>query len=354
MSSVASAQSWPNDSPHPQTKAAGPSIEWETVECLMCGGGDSEPVVFAADPTTHLGGTFRVVRCCDCGLTFTNPRPTQASIGIFYPDDYKPHVGRAWDSGWQSRVRRQLERSVLRAQFGYPLQPVDRLTAMVSVVARIRINRSRQRQWWIPFRQPGRLLDFGCGAGDFLRRMREFGWSVEGMDISADVAGDVKNRTGIPVHVGTLPHSDIQPGAYDAVTMWNSLEHVHEPRHVVQAAQTALRPGGILVIGVPNVASWSFEKFQQDWHGLELPRHLTHFAPSTLRNLVEAEGFRFLSIQQIARGGWFRKSVRNATASGLAPWWLRACRWKPIGQAVADWTERVGRADFIRLIAEKK
>ncbi|MGH7129890.1 MAG: methyltransferase domain-containing protein, partial [Planctomycetaceae bacterium] len=137
------------------------------------------------------------------------------------------------------------------------------------------------------------------------------------------------------------------------LTMWNALEHVHQPRETVRAAAAALRRGGLLVIGVPNFDSWSFEKFQHHWHGLELPRHLTHFTPQTLCELLAREGLRVLSMQHVARVGWVRRSARRAQASGWGTAALHACRFKPIGLRVADWTERRRRGDFIRAIAEK-
>ena len=328
-------------------------LDLETVDCLLCGGSGFETVIARSDPTTGIGGNFRIVRCRDCRLSFTNPRPRETDIGLFYPDEYGPYIPREWNQSWRGRVQRGLERSVLRTHYGYPPQPLGRWTALLARLGRAGMRRSRQRQSWIPFREPGRLLDFGCGAGDFLRRMQEFGWSVEGLDMSSTVAGRLQTQTGIRVHVGTFPHPDILPDSYDAVTMWHSLEHVHHPREVVRSAATALRSRGILVVGVPNFASWSFKHFQKSWYALELPRHLSHFTPETLCELLGREGFQVLSLQHIARSGCLRKSAHRAAKSGWGPWWLRACRWKPMGLPVANWTERTQQADFIRVIAEK-
>ncbi|MGE3315142.1 MAG: class I SAM-dependent methyltransferase [Planctomycetaceae bacterium] len=331
------------------------SVELEAVDCLLCGGQDHETVIVASDPVTKIGGNFRVVRCRDCGLSFTNPRPTINSIGRFYPDSYGPYTGRDEDALTTGGWRHTLTQAVMRADFGYPpAAPIDLKTRMLALAGRMTMRRSRQRQSWIPFRAPGRLLDFGCGAGDFLKRMRELGWTVEGMDFSEKVAREIFDSSGIRVHLGSLPHPDIRPEQFDAVTMWNSLEHVHQPREVVRAAGQALRRGGLLVVGVPNFESWSYEHFRDSWYALELPRHLTHFTPETLCETVCREGFKVLSIQQIARAGCLRKSARRATASGSRPAWLRAARWKPWGLMLADYSERIGRADFMRVIAEKR
>ena len=244
--------------------ANGVVIETETVDCLMCGGDDFETVIIASDPTTGIGGRFRVVRCRDCRLAFTNPRPTPTSIGPFYPDDYQPYISRPWSNTARDRRRRSLEAAVLQRYFGYPGESSNWKNRWRAWWGKRRIRRSRQRQSWIPFREPGRLLDFGCGAGMFLREMHEFGWSVEGLDFSLAMARQVGEEHGIKVHVGTLPHADVTPQSFDAVTMWNSLEHVFQPRETVRHAGTALRSGGLLVVGVPNFDSWSFQTFQQE------------------------------------------------------------------------------------------
>lgn len=325
-------------------------IELERADCPLCGGHRHDTVVVASDSLTGLGGTFCVVRCRDCQLAFTNPRPTPTCISLFYPKNYRPFSGREWA---ESRpLRRSLEQAVLSRLYGYQPQPADRNTVLLSYLGRMTIRRSRQRLAWIPFRDPGRLLDFGCGAGRFLEKMRAFGWSVEGLDISPRVAGRLQSA-GIPVHVGTLPHPDLEPDSYDVITMWNSLEHVHQPRDVVRSAGRLLRRGGLLVIGVPNFASWSFRTFREDWYALELPRHLVHFTPRTILDLVVREGFRVLSLKHVARSGCLRKSARRAVEHGGLPWRWTACRWKLWGLPVAQWTERTQQADFIRLVAEK-
>ncbi len=344
--------------PHGQTNcpqySSEEAVELETVDCLLCGGRNFEPVIVAPDPVTKIGGLFQVVRCRDCGLAFTNPRPTMNSIGQFYPESYAPYSGRESDEQLPGSWRHTLTRAALRAGYGYPPQPAGLSTELLALLARMTMRRTRQRQSWIPFRAPGRLLDFGCGAGDFLKRMRSLGWNVAGIDFSEKVAREIEQSSGIRVHVGSLPHPEIAPGSFDAVTMWNSLEHVHSPRAVVQAAWQALRPGGLLVVGVPNFDSWSFQAFRENWYALELPRHLTHFTPATLTELVAGEGFDVLSVDQIARAGCLRKSARRAAGKRSVSRWARATRIKPWGLLVADWTEESGRADFMRLVAEKR
>lgn len=326
----------------------------ETVDCPNCGGSRHETVIVAEDDLTHLGGTFRIVRCRDCQLAFTNPRPSAASLAQFYPADYSPHLEKEPSErargGWKGR----LELALLRRYYGYPPQPTGPLTALASIAGRVVIRRTRARERWVPFRAPGRLLDFGCGAGDFVKQMRHYGWNAEGLDFSPRMVEVLRQKGEFRAYLGTLPHPDVPAGSLDALTMWHSLEHVPFPNQILRAAAEALRRRGVLGITVPNFASWSFHQFQGDWFGLALPRHLSHFTPQTLRRMVEDAGFRLLLLEQVGRDGWIRKSARASALNERGPRHLTWLRSKSFAALVARWTELTGQADSFRLVAEKK
>src|SRR5436305_600698 len=123
--------------------------------------------------------------------------------------------------------------------------------------------------------------------------------------------------------VGTLPHSDLASGSFDVITMWQSLEHVHHPLPVLAEAQRLLVPGGTLVVSVPNIDSLPFRWFGTSWIGLDLPRHLTHFTPPTLRLMLEHAGYRIGSLQLIRHSDWLRSSARLAARQGRGARWQR-------------------------------
>lgn len=327
-------------------------VEWEETACLLCRSTDYTTVLAWHDE--QLGAELKVVRCRTCDLTFTNPRPTPATIGHFYPNDYSCYeIRSAISPRLKARLRARLQRLVLRCDFGYPPQPVSGLARCGSRLARHCLRGGLRRSEWIPYRGQGRLLDFGCGAGAFLERMRGLGWQVEGLDMSSVAAHAVMRERGIKVHVGTLPHAALQPQSFDCVTMWQALEHVHQPRETVREAHRLLRGQGLLVVAVPNLASWSFDHFGRQWFGLDVPRHLTHFTPDTLNALLAAEGFRVLRMTFVGTDGWIRQSARRLVANGSGKSRLSAFRWKPLAQAAAAISERCRRADDMVLLAER-
>jgi 2-polyprenyl-3-methyl-5-hydroxy-6-metoxy-1,4-benzoquinol methylase len=275
--------------------------------------------------STEVGQWFLVVQCQDCGLCFTNPRPTVRSIAQFYPDDYRPH---------QMRKRGARPRWL------------------------------RWPHWWpagenyrkvLPVHGRGRLLDFGCGGGSYLQRMQSQGWEVTGLDFSASTVARLRSELGLTVLAGTLPHPDLrEPETFDVITMWQSLEHVHEPMKVLRAAHRLLAPGGKLVVAVPNVDSLPFRWFGQAWSGLDLPRHLTHFAPWTLRLMLHRSGFRTGRVTMVRHSSWLRNSARQACRLPHAERWHRwLCSRTPSN--LTTWYSCLTRqSDCMMLTAIKK
>jgi 2-polyprenyl-3-methyl-5-hydroxy-6-metoxy-1,4-benzoquinol methylase len=307
-------------------------------------------VIEAKDALGFGPGSYTLVRCGGCRLAYVRTRPAEAAMARFYPEDYEPYAPKE-DEG-EGAPPRRFAKALLRVDLGYPPQPPGLGTRLLAAIARRRLS-ARQRQRWLPFVPGGRLLDVGCGAGRYLVQMRGLGWSVEGLDASDAAARALRERTGVHVHVGTLPHPTLAPASFDAVTLWASLEHVHQPRATLEAVRDLLKPRGVLALSVPNLASWSFSTFGAGWYGLDLPRHLTHFTPSTLEELVRRAGFEPLEVTQVGRAGWIRRSVKRARDLGLAC--PEHARWAGgrASRRQAAATEAAGQADSLRLLARR-
>jgi hypothetical protein len=131
------------------------------------------------------------------------------------------------------------------------------------------------------------------------------------------------------------------------------LEHVHDPHPVIAAAAEALRPGGLLVISVPNLASWPHRYFGADCWALELPRHLLHFTPVTLRRLMETHGLSVSELRIVARKSWMRRSFAAARRRGDRRWVTRLAALPGVTSMLTNWTARTGRADCMTILARK-
>jgi 2-polyprenyl-3-methyl-5-hydroxy-6-metoxy-1,4-benzoquinol methylase len=300
-----------------------PLIEWEEPDCLLCGGRDWSPLVEATDSTAGGSGLwFAAVQCQRCGLCFTSPRPSPDSMGQFYPAVYRPHR----TPSLRARRRIRLPRLKRRSHAEY-----------------------RRLAW----RGQGRLLDFGCGGGSFLARMHRQGWQVAGLDISTAAVQRVRSELGLRAYVGSLPHPELRPGSFDVITMWHSLEHVHAPLDVLREAYRLLAPGGQLLIAVPNIDSLPFRWFGAAWYGLDLPRHLTHFAPWTLQVILGRVGFRLGRICMVRHSEWLRSSAKLACQTGHASLWHRCLRKKVVSRLATWYCYLTQQADCIMVTAER-
>ena len=318
-------------------------ITWEHVACPLCEG-DSPRTLLEMDlPPDEQRCT--VAECEACSMVYLTPRPDAGSIGQYYSRDYKPYQCRSARSGSWTAIKQRLTQSVLAARLGYPLENRHWVDSILGPALAPFLLPSQDSITRIPYHGEGKLLDFGCGAGWLAHRLQQRGWDVTGIDFSPIAAQQVRESYGIPVHVGSLPHSAIAPESFDVITMGSVLEHVHDPHAILNGAVDALRPGGLLVIVVPNIASWGFRTFGKDWFALDLPRHLLHFSPKTLTRLVQEHGLEVRALRMLGRKSWLRRSLEQSASHR---WMLRA---PFLTSALTRWTVRTGQADCMLVLA---
>jgi 2-polyprenyl-3-methyl-5-hydroxy-6-metoxy-1,4-benzoquinol methylase len=216
------------------------------------------------------------------------------------------------------------------------------------------LKRPRIEKRPIPWHGRGRLLDFGCGSGSYLREMHRHGWKVTGLDTSSRMVERIRNELGLPAVVGTLPHLDLEPSSFDVITMWHALEHVHDAVPILREARQLLAPGGKLVISVPNIDSLAFRWFGRHWFGLELPRHLTHFTPASLAQMLQRCGFATEPIQYLRHADWLRTTAKRACAAQeQPPLWQRSLRYRIPASAVTWYSYFTAQSDCILAVGHR-
>lgn len=242
----------------------------EIVACNQCGATAATPV-FVAVPDILLerpAVRTTLVRCDRCGLVYQNPRPTLAAMGQHYPDSYESYNldGDAARRSWL--LRRALQ-----------------------------VGLDKRARTVMRFRRGGYLLDVGCATGIFLNGMRRFpGWTLHGVDPSEHAAAIARRLPGVQIVTGTLEQAAYPDAMFDAVTLWDVFEHLHDPAATLQEIRRVLKPDGVLALRVPNLSSWDAKLFGRGWAGLDTPRHLYLFDRVTLPRMVESQGFRVLRL----------------------------------------------------------
>ena len=267
--------------------------ELERVDCALCGSDDHEIyLAHAKELYNGLDAHFDVVRCRGCGFVFTNPRPTADTIGCFYPDSagyYQPKKSRiVAGDGHKRPLRRLLEDSALARGLGYPRScaPLARLLPLGKSLRRLRFAH-------VPRYVPGgRLLDIGCAWGGYLVRMRELGWEVHGIELNPRAAAFAREELGLEnVRCGSFDDLDYPPQHFDVVHMSMVLEHLYDPGGALEKIKRLLRPGGQLILSVPDVSGVEMQLFRHKCYTLQVPQHLSHFSPQTLSRFLEKAGF---------------------------------------------------------------
>jgi SAM-dependent methyltransferase len=140
------------------------------------------------------------------------------------------------------------------------------------------------------YKNGGAILDLGCSSGGFLNSLKGPAWRLYGIEMSAQVAEKAKAKCGASIYVGNILDAPFPPASFDAITCFHVFEHVYHPREVLAKVSEWLKPGGVFYTLVPNIDSAGARIFGTYWYALELPRHLSHFSPSSLRFLAESVG----------------------------------------------------------------
>jgi SAM-dependent methyltransferase len=234
------------------------------LNCPVCGSTDLHDKLRVQDKSVSQE-TFTIQQCAGCGLQFTNPRPDAASIGRYYESDaYVSHNSAA--QGLVNRVYKAARYFTVR-----------RKVALIT-----KLNGGH----------PGRLLDYGCGTGHFLAQAKRTGWQVAGLEPNPRARQDAGARVGQPIQEATAL-ATLPAGCFDIITLWHVLEHVHALNDTLAQLIDKLTPGGQLLLAVPNPDSLDAQHYRQDWAAYDVPRHLYHFVPATMRQLLARHGLHF-------------------------------------------------------------
>lgn len=257
------------------------SITIIDVACPLCGAGKPQVVLEGLeDVEDRVPGRYSISQCNKCGLVYLSKRPTEDSLPLCYPASY--HVVDA--------VRRNPI-----PEFLYELR-----------------LKSRYRRLTRNLRGECRaLLEIGCGDGSFLKLLDRFmppDCVLTGIDFL--VPSMEKNGGRLTLIQGEFEKVDF-PVKYDAVVMFNVLEHIADPAKSLKRIAAQLQPGGVLFGEVPNWDSCWRNLFPRHWQGLQIPRHQTHFELTTLRKMLDAAGYDVVNIRYIFDPGDLSISLCN-------------------------------------------
>lgn len=265
--------------------------------CPLCGGTGDVLHSKMQDRMSAVPGVWRLRQCAnlDCGLGWLDPGPVESDIPLFYLNYF-------------THERNDSKRQLLE-QIHSLVYAAYRIGNFIpSALLGLNEARKQMRSMYLHDMAPGRVLDVGCGSGDFLHRMHNLGWSVTGIDFDSKAIENAKKRVG---ESSTFLNTDLAgarfpDNSFDAVTMSHVIEHVPDPVALLTEVRRILKSSGRLVVTTPNIHSFGHQKFQDCWAGLDAPRHLQVFSLPALQRCAGKAGF-----------GTMKASTSAAHADGL-------------------------------------
>lgn len=237
----------------------------EIAHCPICNATDFKKVMISKD---HMitGEEFSIVECSSCGFWFTNPIPSENKIGEYYKSDvYVSH----------SSSKKGLINSVYNWVRNYTLKKKLKLVQGLC--------------------EKGVVVDYGCGTGHFLNILKNAGYDAKGFEPDDDARRFTVKEFGIQTS-SLDKFSELPKESVDVITMWHVLEHVYHLKRDFEKIVDRIKPGGYLIIAVPNRMSFDAESYKELWAAYDLPRHLYHFSPSDIKNLSTSFGLELVEI----------------------------------------------------------
>jgi len=240
--------------------------------CPICNSTDIKAQLSAKDYTVSQD-QFTIWHCNACTARFTQDVPAQDAIGAYYAsENYISH------SDTKKGIINSLYHLVRKRTLGAKRRLVINETSMVK----------------------GTVLDIGCGTGAFLQAMKEANWNITGLE--PDVVA--RTKAAELYHIQSQEPGklfELSAASFNAITMWHVLEHVHELHAYIKQIAALLAVNGKAFIAVPNYTSKDAEMYKEYWAAYDVPRHLYHFSPQSMENLLTQHGLKLTAVKPM----WF-------------------------------------------------
>ena len=237
-------------------------------DCPSC---ESKNITFVLKAKDHTVSNeeFEIWQCNICTLRFTQSIPGKEQIVAYYKsENYISHSDT--NKGLVNFLYHKVRKRTL-------------------VVKRKLIEKSAGIS-------NGEILDIGCGTGSFLHSMQQAGWKITGLEPDETARDKAKELYGLIVQSPEVLFQ-LPPSTFDVITMWHVLEHVHELKGYVKQIRRLLKPNGRLLVAVPNYTCYDQYVYKQYWAGYDVPRHLYHFSPDAMINLLVEYELKLLSVR---------------------------------------------------------
>ena len=253
---------------------------------------------------------FEILECEDCKLLFTSPSPAPDKIGSYYKsEDYLSHNEEK--KGLFARIYNKVKKINIKNKF--------------------KIATSYQQS-------AVSILDIGCGVGDFLLYAKEKGCNVTGIEPSEDARKIAEKKLDCKI---SSPEElqNIPDNSFDIITMWHVLEHVADLKTEIHHLQRILKKDGRLVLALPNYKSYDAEYYKDKWAAYDVPRHLSHFSQTSIKNIFKETNLQLIDIKPLKWDSFYISMLseqylnsKNSFLKGILTGWKSNIKAKKSGE----------------------
>jgi 2-polyprenyl-3-methyl-5-hydroxy-6-metoxy-1,4-benzoquinol methylase len=237
-------------------------------QCPWCGSDKAQINLWLKDEFLTKED-FHICECLNCGLLYTMPRPEKEKIGNYYKsEEYYSH--RENKKGFIPKIYEKVKKRNLKHKYKIATEGL----------------------------KVGKILDIGCGVGDFLHTAETHGWECIGVEPSEEAKEIARQRTKAQI-IESKELENIPNQTFDIITMWHVLEHVDDLKWQVEQLQRLIKPTGRIIIALPNYKSYDGQYYKELWAAYDVPRHLNHFNKSTLIKIFKTNGLEIFKMDKL-------------------------------------------------------
>lgn len=277
-------------------------------KCPWCGSDKAQINLWLKDEFLSKED-FHICECLNCGLLYTMPRPSKDKIGEYYKsEEYYSHQENK--KGFIPKVYEAVKKINLKHKYKLASNGL----------------------------KVGKVLDIGCGVGDFLHTAEMHGWECTGVEPSEDAKVIAQKRMNGKI-ISSEDLENIPEGYFDLITMWHVLEHVDDLRWQVEQLRRLVKPKGRVVIALPNYKSYDGQYYKELWAAYDVPRHLNHFNKTTLTKIFKASGLELVKMDKLRWDAYYISYMSEQyklhslpLARGVYRGWISNCKAKRSGE----------------------
>ncbi len=240
----------------------------QSVLCNTCGSDSFTKVLSKASP---LGEVFSIVKCNSCGLVQVNPQPSEEEVFKYYSNSYfTQRTDRGYDNYYSDSMKKEISR-----------------------VFQLNLQDAGFNEWEAKFQSTQkRSLDIGCAAGYFVNYMKERGYQAFGIEIAEEPSRFARESLGLTVYSEPFLEWDKKSSqSFDLITLWATIEHLHQPKETLEKIQKHLKPGGALILSTCRYGILARIK-KENWRYLNVPEHLYYYSLPGILDLLQSLGYQ--------------------------------------------------------------